>query len=289
MKSNVISYIFLLSLAFIWGSSFILMKKSLVFYTDVQVASFRLLFAFLVLIPFLFKSIRNVKRIHFLPLLLVGLLGNAIPAFLFAKAQLALQSAFVGILNSLTPVFTLLLGFYFFRIKVKLVNIFGIIIGFFGAYILYSNEINYSFNLQVDIFLVIIATICYAFSINIIRKYLEGLDSITITSVSFLFVGPPIFLYLYVTDMLLISSHKGGGLAIVYIIILAVLGTAVAVILFNELIKRTSAIFASSVTYIIPIIAILWGLLDKETVTINHLTAIIIILCAVYLVNKKDK
>ena len=289
MKSNVISYILLLSLAFIWGSSFILMKKALVFYTDVQVASLRLLFAFLVLTPFLFKSIRNVKRIHLLPLLLVGLLGNAIPAFLFTKAQLTLQSSFVGILNSLTPVFTLVLGFYFFRTKVKLINIFGIIIGFFGAYILYSNEINYSFSLQVDIFLVVLATICYAVSINIIRKYLEGLDSITITSVSFLFVGPPIFLYLYVTDMLLILSHKGGGIALVYVITLAVLGTAFAVILFNELIKRTSAIFASSVTYIIPIIAILWGVIDKESVTITHLMAIIIILCAVYLVNKKNK
>ena len=289
MKKNLASYTLLFSLAFIWGSSFILMKKALVVYSDYQVAALRLFFAFLVLIPFLFKSINNIKRDHIFPFFLVGFLGNGIPAFLFAKSQLILQSSFIGILNSLTPIFTLLFGLCFFGMKGRLTNIIGIIIGFFGAYFLYSDQINYSVTFQLEILLVVIATICYAFSINIIRTYLKNVDSITITSVSFLFIGPPSLIYLYSTDVLNVMTDEGGFLALFYIIILAVLGTAFAVILFNELIKRTSAIFASSVTYIIPIIAILWGVIDKEKVTITYLLGVVIILCAVYLVNQKRK
>ena len=154
---------------------------------------------------------------------------------------------------------------------------------------MYSDQINYSVTFRLEILLVVIATICYAFSINIIRIYLKNVDSITITSVSFLFIGPPSLIYLYSTDVLNVMTDEGGFLALFYIIILAVLGTAFAVILFNELIKRTSAIFASSVTYIIPIIAILWGLIDKEKVTVTYLLGVVIILCAVYLVNLQKK
>ena len=281
------NYLILFSLALIWGSSFILMKRGLEEYSDMQVAALRLFIAFFSLTPFIYQAFKKLKKNHILPLFISGVIGNGIPAFLFTKAQTSLESSFVGILNSLTPVFTLVLGFYFFKARVSNLNIFGVLLGLFGAVLLYYSEISEFYELNIDVLFVIIACLFYGFSINIIQKYLVELDSLHIAALSFLYVGP--FAYImFLTDFIYIVKTNSGFYSLLYIIILAILGTSISVVLFNKLIKDTSAIFASSVTYLIPIVAIFWGWMEDESIKNDTFLGVSIILFGVYLVNKKD-
>ena len=288
MKKQYNHYFILALLAIIWGSSFILMKRGLDAYSDVQVAALRLFIAFLSLLPFMFKALKKVKRNQILPLAIAGILGNGIPAFLFTRAQTTLESSFVGILNSLTPIFTLLLGIYFFKTKPSKINILGIIIGFIGALLLYSSEISEVTTINIGVLLIVLACFFYGTSVNVIRKYLTDLDSISISAVAFLFVGPFTGFYIFTTDFLEIATTTNQGLiSLGYIVILAVIGTSFSVVLFNKLIKDTSAIFAASVTYLIPVVSLMWGLLENEQIKNEHYIGVVIILCGVYLVNKK--
>ena len=214
--------------------------------------------------------------------------GNGIPAFLFTKAQTQLDSSLVGILNSLVPLFTLLLGVYFFRTKPSKINIVGIIIGLCGAIVLTYSTMGDGLEINNYIFLVILATVMYAISINVIKKYLQDIDALSVTALAFLILGPLSAIYIFNTDFLSLSNSAEGIEALLYIVLLAVVGTSLAVVMFNQLISRSSAIFASSVTYLIPIIAIFWGIFDGEKVTLTHLLSVVIILGGVYLVNKKS-
>jgi len=222
----------------------------------------------------------------------MGLLGNFIPAFLFTKAETGISSSLTGMLNSLTPLFTLLLGVLLFKSKTKLINAIGILIGFIGAIGLLtagkSEDMNN--NLLFGVY-VVLATICYALSVNIIKKELGQVNSITATVWAMMFIGPLAGIYLFgFTDFL--ADLKTNTLAyesLGYVSILAIFGTALSVIIFNVLIKNTNALFASSVTYLIPVVAMGWGILDGEDVVALHFIWIIIILLGVYMVNKKPK
>ena len=282
------SYLILFSLALIWGSSFILMKRGLEEYSDIQVAALRLFIAFLSLTPFIYPAFKKLKKKYIFPLFVSGAIGNGIPAFLFTKAQTSLESSFVGILNSLTPVFTLLLGFFFFKARMSNINIFGVLFGFLGAVLLYYSEISEFYILNIDVLLVIIACLFYGFSINTIQKYLKELDSLHIAALSFLYVGPFAAYYVFSKDFIYIVKTNSGFYSLLYIIILAILGTSISVVLFNKLIKDTSAIFASSVTYLIPVVAMFWGWIEDESIKNEHFLGVCIILFGVYLVNKKD-
>ncbi len=287
MKTKFRNYIILLFLAIVWGSSFILMKKGLEFFTYTQVATLRLFIAFLSLLPFIIRAFKKVAKKHWPAIIITAFLGNGIPAFLFTKAQTHLESSFVGILNSLTPLFTLLFSIYFFNSKPSKNNIIGIIIGLIGAVILSSFDIGDVISFNYYTLFVISATLCYAISVNVIRKYLRDLDAISISALSFLFLGPVSGIYVFSSNVIPLLLSEDGIKALIYIIILAVIGTSFAVVIFNKLIKDSSAIFAASVTYLIPIIAIIWGILDGENITTTHIIGSSIILCGVYLVNKK--
>tara|TARA_Y100001954_G_scaffold106727_1_gene115901 strand:+ start:2987 stop:3865 length:879 start_codon:yes stop_codon:yes gene_type:complete len=287
MGSFYKNYIILLVLSLIWGSSFILMKRGLEEYTDMQVAALRLFIAFLSLVPFLYQALKNLKKKHIIPLFITGVVGNGIPAFLFTKAQTSLESSFVGILNSLTPIFTLFLGIFFFKTKPSTLNIAGVLLGFLGATLLYFSEISNLHTINISVLLVVVACLFYGTSVNVIRKYLGEMNPIHIAAIAFLYIGPVAAYYVFSTDFVHIVSTKNGLYSLGYITILAVLGTSFSVVIFNKLIKDTSAIFASSVTYLIPIVAILWGILENEPIKCEHYIGICIILCAVYLVNKK--
>jgi drug/metabolite transporter (DMT)-like permease len=236
------------------------------------------------------SRLRRVKPKQWLILAAVGITGNLGPAFFFAYAQTGIDSNTAGILNSLTPLFTLLIGLLFFQLKPRWFNILGVMAGLVGAVglIHYSGDGGFVFNIKYAIF-VIIATICYATSVNIIKSHLSELDVYSITAHSFLIIGIPVLVYLlFYTDFtaqLIENSHAPAGLG--YIAILAIVGTALALIFFNTLIKMTSALFASSVTYMIPIVAIMWGIIDGETFKWEYILWIILILGGVYLVNTK--
>ena len=194
----------------------------------------------------------------------------------------------VGILNALVPLFTLILGVYFFKSKPSKTNIIGIIIGLFGAAFLTLNNLKSGLVVNIYVLLVVLATIFYAISLNVIKKYLYDLSAHSITALAFLIIGPLAAIYLFNTDFIIqLNSHQDGYIALGYIALLSVLGTSLAVIILNKLISRSSAIFASSVAYIIPIVAIFWGFFDGEKITAYHLIGMFIILSGVYLVNKK--
>lgn len=282
-------WIILIALAFIWGSSFILMKRGMEVFSATQVASLRIFIAFLSLIPFLIFHYKNMFGQKAKWLFWVGLIGNGLPAFLFTRAQIGLSSAVTGMLNSLTPLFTLIFAVLVFQAKTKVINIIGVIIGLMGAcgLIFFNGTDDFSGSIEYALY-VVVATLMYAISVNIIKKYLQDLDSTIIATCAFSFIGPLAGIYLFSGDFLtVVKNHPESWKALSYIAILAVIGSAFSVIIFNRLIKMTNALFASSVTYLIPIVAIFWGALDGEQILFVHFVWISVILGGVYLVNVK--
>lgn len=280
----------LVFLALIWGSSFILMKKGLNSFTYMQVAAFRMAISFFLLIPFIAKRIKRVKSKHILPLVINGIIGYGIPAFLFTKAQTNVSSSIAGVLNSLTPLFALIVGYIIFKVKFSWQNTAGITLGLVGATILiiYQPEQNFEITNLYPL-LIVMATICYAFAINVVKEKLADLDGLTIAAISFFFIGPFCTIYLFFSDYTFALSQPDLVKNFSYIFLLALFSSVIAIILFNYLIKFTTALFASSVTYVIPVVAILWGVLDGESILDIQYLAISIILIGVYLVNKKKK
>jgi drug/metabolite transporter (DMT)-like permease len=288
-KRKSTQWFVLLALAFIWGSSFILMKRGLVAFNATQVGTFRIFLAYLVLLPVALKHLKDLQWKIVLPLLAVGALGNLIPAVLFSTAQTVISSSFSGMLNSLTPLFTLLLGISIFGLKTKWFNVVGVFIGFVGALLLLSSKgkLDFTANTLIYAMLPVIATVGYGIAVNTIKKYLQNVAPVKVTALAFFLVGPFAGIALFSSDFVgVIQTHPKAMQSLAYISVLAVVGTAIAVIVFNFLIKETTALFASSVTYLIPVVAIMWGLIDGETVELNQLIGIVIILTGVHLINK---
>lgn len=286
-NSRFLPWIILITLAIVWGSSFILMKRGMEVFSATQVASLRIFIAFLSLIPFLIFQYKHMIGPKAKWLFLVGLFGNGIPAFLFTRAQLGLSSAVTGMLNSLTPLFTLILAVLAFQAKTKTINIVGVIIGLLGAcgLIFFNGSPDFSGSIGYA-FYVVIATLMYAISVNVIKKHLQEMDSIVIATCAFSFVGPLAGIYLFSGDFIsVVKSNPESWKALGFISILAVIGSALSVIIFNRLIKISNALFASSVTYLIPVVAMFWGALDGEQILLIHFVWISVILAGVYLVN----
>jgi drug/metabolite transporter (DMT)-like permease len=288
-NKRLFQYGILILLALIWGTSFILMKIGLRSFTSAQAACIRISLASFVLLPYSLKYIKTLQRKDVKYLLVTGFCGSLIPAFLFMKAETRIDSAIAGILNSMTPVFTLIIGLLFFMSKINRVQIFGIFLGLIGALGLISSVKNISFrNIDSYAFFIVIATICYATNINTVKRYLTHLKGIEITSLSFLFIGPVSLIYLLTTRFGPAIHSENWIVHFIALAVLGIAGTAFAMIIMNNLICYTSAVFASSVTYIIPIFAIVWGLLDNEIITLLHIGFMAIVLVGVYLINRKN-
>jgi len=257
-------WIILFVLSLIWGSSFILMKRGLESYTHTQVAAFRLFFSFVFLLPLTVKHIKVISRDNLRSLITVGLVGFAIPAFLFTKAQTHLDSLLAGILNSLTPLFTLIIGVLLYRSRAKWLNVVGLFIGLAGAVGLMGNgDLQVFKGVNIYALFVVAATLCYGINVNEVKYKLAGLTSVQITSMAFLFTGPLAGIYLLFTDLGTSFSTPNALINLGYIGLLALFSSVIAVLIFNQLIKYTTPLFASSVTYIIPLFAILWVLLGR--------------------------
>lgn len=275
----------------IWGSSFILMKKGLVGFPSEQIAAIRLTFAFLALSPFLFKYVKHLNLHSLKFLLIVGMAGNGIPAFLFAYGQTGLPSATVGILNSLTPVFTLLIGAVVFAQGLTLRNILGVVAGLGGAIslILIRSDGRLSLDFTYGGW-IIFATLLYAISVNTIRHKLYNIPPFGIACLALTLVGTPATLYLLAgTDFIERVQTDTGAHAFPYVLTLAVVGTAFSLILFNKLVQMSGALSASTVTYIIPVVALGWGVFDGESITWVHGIGITGIIIGISLVNKYKK
>lgn len=278
----------LLFLAFIWGSSFILMKIGLKSFSSPQTAAIRVFMASLVLLPYSIKNLKTLKKKDLFPILVAGFIGSFIPAFLFTKAQTRIDSALAGMLNSLTPIFTLFIGLLFHRTKTGWKQITGLLLGLLGALGLIASGKDIALNnINSYAFFIVAATTCYALNVNIVKSRLTHLSGIQITSLSFFFIGPAALIVLLTSDLNAAFQTDGWLIHFGALALLGILGTAFAMLLMNSLIRYVPAVLAASVTYIIPIFAILWGLLDKEVITYLHISFMAIVLLGVYLINKK--
>ncbi len=293
-KSNdFLGWLLLIILSVIWGSSFILIKKGLANFSAMEVGALRIFSAGVFLIPFALKNINAVKtRQAWLVIFFVGLCGSLLPSFLFALAQTQLGSAVTGILNALTPFMTLVIGAIVFRLSISKHNLIGISIGFLGTVVLIVGGAGGSLgNINYFVVLVIFATICYGFNLNLIHRYLSDINAVAITSMSLVLVLP-VSGYLLFNDGQFLDKIDGSPTvywSLFFVILLGVIGTAVALILFNRLVQLKDPVFASSVTYLIPIIAIIWGLLDGEVLLAGHYLGIVIIIVGIYIANRKSK
>ena len=279
----------LLLLAFIWGSSFILMKTGLTSFSSEQVAGIRILLASLVLFPFSIKNLKFLKKEDVKSLLIVGFLGSFIPAFLFTKAQTQIDSSLAGMLNSLSPVFTLIIGMLLYKTNFKSLQALGIVIGLIGALGLIVSGDGLSIgNVNAYTLLIVLATIFYAINANEIKSQLSHLTGIQVTSLAFLFTLPASIIYLLTTNFKPVFTNPSWTIHLLSIAALGIIGTALAALLLNIIIRNTSAIYAQSVTYIIPIFAIFWGIMDGEMISALHIVSMCFILLGVYLTNKKN-
>ncbi len=289
MSPKLYNWFLFVILSFVWGSSFILMKEGLKVLTPYEVAAMRMLSAGVILLPFALKGFREIQRKDIGLLIITGLLGSFIPAILFCVAETEIDSALAGMLNALTPLFVITVGAVFFKSAIQWKKLLGVCIGFAGMLLLFFAKAGSSgsSNLLFGLF-ILFATFCYGLNVNLINRYLKHVSSMNIAAVAFVSLIIPAtivlvaagFLQHNFTDAAFIRAAGASAL-------LGIFGTAAASILFYMLMKRAGPLFSSMVTYGIPFVAVMWGLLANERITILQLVGLLIILIGVYQANRQ--
>lgn len=267
------------------------MKRGLESFSALQVAEYRLFISGLALLPI---ALGHLKRMpiwnkEFLAIGMVAVFGNLLPAILFATAQTKLPSGVTGMLNSLVPLFTISIGALFFSVRAVLRQVIGVFVGLIGAVVLIygTSQIGIA-GIPVGYSLMVVgATVGYGISVNTIKTWLQDMPALQITAFAFLLLLPFMTIGLFANGFFEIAILPQNHLNLFYLSILGVVGTAGALLLFNQLIKFTSAVFASTVTYMIPIVATGWGLFDGESLNVFHAIGFGLILTGVYVINKK--
>ena len=285
-----LKWVYLIILSLIWGSSFILIKKSLIGLTPYQLGSLRIIITGIILLAFGFNTLKNIKKDKWKWIIISGFLGSFFPSFFFAIAETEIDSAVASILNSLVPLNTILLGLAVFKIASSRRQMLGVIIGFIGTCILILKgaDLNPTQNYWYAGF-VIASTLMYATNVNIIKRYLQDVKPLTIAAGNFIPIIAPAAIILFCTGFFSEINFEDSGfrMSILYVIILSIFGTALAKVLFNKLVQISTPVFASSVTYLMPIVALAWGLMDGERFHSIQALATAIILVGVYLSNKR--
>lgn len=286
------SWSILIALALVWGSSYILMKKALIVFEPMELAGLRILISSLFFLPFFIKNFKKIVWQNWKYYLIIGLLGSGFPALLFAFAQTKLNSSLTGILSSLTPLFTLITGILFFSKSINRNQVIGVIIGLSGAILLMAlgNE-QAQFDIQTLGFtaLVVLACLFYALSSNTVGSKLPNKSSFDISTSAFTFLLP-LGIAILCNEQVWIPLKQSNGLeGLAYVGILSLGGTVAASVLFFHLVQIRDAIFASMVSYLIPIVALMWGFLDGEKISLIHAAGMTLILFGVFLTRKKNK
>jgi drug/metabolite transporter (DMT)-like permease len=292
-ENSLKNWTLLVVLTLIWGSSFILIKRGLEVFSPGEVGAYRMVAAASLLLPLSLPRIKNLSRTQVKNLLLTGLLGSFIPAFLFPLAQTQLSSSLTGVLNALTPLFVVLVGAVFFNTRITRRNGFGLVIAFIGVIILVAYKEGGGWDSLAGInayaLFVIAACICYSFNLHVIKTRFTKLKSIEISSISLLMILPLALIYLFAGTQFSykLVTHPHAWEALGYVTLLGMVGTATALILFNIMVKSASPFFASLVTYTIPIVAIMWGVLDGEVLLLGHYLGIAAVILGVWVGNRK--
>ena len=288
MNNEQKKWMYLGILALVWGSSFILMKKALIGITPVQLGALRIIFTGIFLLTTSFSSLKTIQKRHWKFILFTALAASFFPVFLFAFSVSEIDSAIVSILNCFTPFNTLLFGATLFGFAFKRIQLVGILIGLVGSIVLILNgaTVNENQNYWYSLF-IILASVGYALNVNMVKKYLYDLKPRAIVTGNFLLIIFPATIVLYFTDFFSTFTYDKKGLtALGYVLLLAVFGTGLAKIIYNQLVQISTPVFSSSVTYIIPIVAIFWGVLDGEELNAIQILGGLIILLGVFLVNR---
>lgn len=288
MENNkpVNPYIFLGILAVIWGSSFILMKEGLKHFSSYQVAAMRISFAGIALFPFVKWRKVVIKTGDLKYFIISGILGSAIPAFLFTAAQTKISSSLAGAINGLTPLFALLVAVVFVGVKFNKLKVYGVIVGLIGAFFLIvGKELNFDIKYTS---LAVLAAVCYGINVNIIKQKLNDypprlVAALPLAIISVIGIGVMLYLGFDVS-----WDQEQDVKSLVAIVLLAVVGTSLSLVMFNRLIQQTNTVFATSVTYLIPIVALFWGFLANEAISSNQIIGLGFILIAIWLI-RKDK
>ncbi|NID13129.1 DMT family transporter [Fibrivirga algicola] len=291
-KRPLLAWILLTCMALVWGSSFIMMKKALGAFTVQQVASGRIFFAFLFFLPFMLVQIRKsdvqqTLRLRWPALLASGSLGFLLPAFLFAEAGAHLSSSLSGTLNSLSPLFVLLTGTLLFRQRFRANQVWGIMLGFVGSLILVFFSATGTFTVNGYALLVVLATLMYGINTNLIGKYLSHLPALVATPWTFAFVGPIAGIFLFSTDFISRAVAADALVPLGAVLFLGILASGITSVLFIRVVQLASGVFAASVTYLIPVVAVVWGLFDGETIYPQQYLGLTISLLGIYLVNRQ--
>ncbi len=292
LNNNIQKWTLFITLSFIWGSSFILMKEGLESLTAFQVASVRIVCSGLFLLPIAIKGFRQIplRKLHLI--FFSGVLGSLMPAYLFCIAEQKIDSSLAGALNSLTPIFVIITGVLFFRRKTSIQKVIGILIAFAGSIILFisQSDLGEYYNYNYVLF-VVLATFFYGLNVNVVVRYLKEIPSLQIVAIAMQLIAIPAGIVLYFSGYfsLDLSSHAvlvSSG----YSAILGIFGTSIANILFYKLLKSAGAVFSSMVTYGIPFVAIIWGIVYREKIGWLQVFSLFIILIGVYYTNiKTDK
>ena len=289
MFSKHLKWFLLLILALIWGSSFILIKRGLVGLTPYQLGSLRIIFATLFLLIIGYKSLATIPHGKWKYLALTAFVGTFMPVYLFSIAETEISSSITAVLNSLTPLGALIIGISAFGLQIQKRQVYGVIIGLIGSVLLIVNgaannpEQNYWYTL-----LVVFAAFCYSLNINLINKYLSDVKPLAITAGNFVVLVIPALLILTFSGFFEVVQHSNVQHAMIYIAVLGILGTGIANIIFFRLIQMSSPVFASSVTYMIPVVAFFWGILDNELFSPMQYVGALIVFIGVYLSAKKQ-
>ena len=292
MPNKHLKWIYLGLLALVWGSSFILIKKGLVGLTPLQVGSLRTVFAALFLAVIGLKSLRNIKGKQWKWIAISGFFGTFFPAYLFSFAETEIDSAIVSILNSTTPLLSMLLGVWIFEAPFIKRKFIGVMVGLAGttALILSGAAVNPDQNYWYSL-LVILASLFYGFNANVIKKHLQTIPALSITTGNFMVIFIPALIVLATTGFFSteVLTAPDVPLSLFFIAILGVIGTGAALIFFNKLIQISDPVFSTSVTYLVPIVALGWGFWDGEDFTLFQLFSGLVIIVGVIIVNRKGK
>lgn len=292
MPQQNLKWIYLILLSLVWGSSFILIKKGLIGLTALQVGSLRTIFAALLLLIIGFKSLKKIERKKWKWIALSGFFGTFFPAYLFSFAETEIDSAIVSILNSTTPLLSMLLGIFLFEAKFIKRKFIGVLIGLAGttALILEGAAVNPDQNYWYSL-LVILASLFYGFNANVIKKQLENVPALAITTGNFMVIAIPALIVLAGTGFFSEEVFMAPEVpfSLLCVAILGMLGTGAALIMFNRLIQISDPVFSTSVTYFVPLVALIWGVFDGESFSWFQLISAAFILVGVLVVNMKKR
>ena len=278
-------------LAFVWGSSFILIKKSLLSFDPLIVSALRVSISSICFAPIVFFYRKEIEWRRWPLFVLIGLSGSGIPSFLYPIGQSQISSSLAGVLNALTPLFTFIFAVLIFKSKFNIKSLVGLSLGFLGTciLILYGEALSANTNVWYSIF-IIAGTVCYGLNVNLVKSFFQNTKAIIVSSCSFFIIGPPAILYLLFTDGLKKSfSQPDFYISLSAVTTLSIFGTVLSTILFFRLIQKTSPVLSASVSYLIPIVAIAWGIFDGEIFTIFHMIGMFLIIGGIYLIKGNSK